>query len=480
MTPHANHHANHHGGNNGGLVISAVAETLASGSGKTTLTAALLAATKQQGAVPQAYKIGPDYLDGKIHGRIAERPCFNLDGFAMPRDKIITLLNQSTIGQPRIIEGVMGLFDGARGASRHGSGNTAAITRDFGFALLLLVRGDENPQAIATMVQPIATQYRLLAVVVNEVKKIAVDKNQWQDCWRNHNLPTPLVFLRQQDFTLPHRHLGLHQAEEWDDTTWRDTRHNLMQLARDFETACGPALWREILAASLVREPIAQNNIAQENSPSAARQPSGAPYRLAVARDRAFGFIYPHHLFFWQQKNIDVSFFSPLADETPANNADAIFLPGGYPELHLRELSNAKQFFQNLRQTKSLVYGECGGFMMLGQEIIDGAGVAFPALGLLPHRTSFAKPSLHLGYRHLQPYQKNLSPNQQAFFSLLFDDSRYGHEFHYCANLSPQTAAPLFSVEDSLHNKLGDYGEVASNGHGHGTGNIMGSFLHLL
>ena len=461
----------------GGLVISAVAKKIASGSGKTTLTAALLAAAKQRGATPQPYKIGPDYLDGKIHGRIAQRPCFNLDGFSMTRDKIITLLNQSTIGQPRIIEGVMGLFDGARMASRHGSGNTDDITREFNFALVLMVRDDESPNDIATMIGPIEKNHRLLAVVVNEIKHTTADKNQWHGAWRDHAIATPLVFLPKQDFTLPHRHLGLRQAEEWDDQTWHGVRQHMLQLARDFQTACGEVLWQEILSASEVKTTIAQGATTATAAPH---------YHLAVARDNAFSFIYPHHLLFWHQQNIEVSFFSPLRDETPATNANAVFLPGGYPELYLPILSKAKKFFQAMHNTKAVVYGECGGFMMLGQEIIDGAGTSFPALGLLSHRSSFAKPALHLGYRHLTPYKKNLSPSQQHFFSLLFDNSDYGHEFHYCACLTPsqpiQPMATLFGVSDSLRHELGDYGEVAHHhpAAGQAPNQTMGSFLHLL
>ncbi|MGI9462113.1 MAG: cobyrinate a,c-diamide synthase [Alphaproteobacteria bacterium] len=457
--------------NYGGLVVAALAKNIASGSGKTTLTAALLVAGEEKN--PHAYKIGPDYLDGKIHSRITGRACFNLDSYAMPQEKIIELLNHTPIGAPRIIEGVMGLYDGARGKSRYGAGSSNDVLKKFRFALLLVVRGDEDPNYIKQAIKKIIPQYHLLAVVVNDITGRLIKKT-WKNIWQK-NYP-PLVFLPQQNFTLPHRHLGLYQGEEWSNHAWRDLKKKFHIMAKNFKHIAGDDVWQKLWVASLVNKKILLNKktIAKPSiTPSTKKT-----YHLAVAYDTAFGFIYPHHILSWQKKNIAVEFFSPLADQTPPEKADAIFLPGGYPELHLEKLIQAKKFFfaiHKAAQAGKIIYGECGGFMMLGQYIIDKNGTSFPTLRLLPHGSDFSNNILHLGYRHILPYKKNLTTAQKKFLTKIFDKNikqpLYGHEFHYCREIAGDKH-PLFAVKDSLQKKLGDYGQVKKN--------IMGSFLHLI
>ena len=125
---------------------------------------------------------------------------------------------------------------------------------------------------------------------------------------------------------------------------------------------------------------------------------------IAIAKDEAFAFIYPHFLDFWQDHGAKIDFFSPLADEPPPANADFIFLPGGYPELHAEKLAKANRFKAGLREAAQrgvIIYGECGGYMALGEHLTDAQGKQHPMLALLPLATSFQAPKLHLGYRQL-------------------------------------------------------------------------------
>ncbi len=518
----------------GGVIVAALAEKLASGSGKTTLTAALLAHCKKHGMAPTAYKIGPDYLDGKIHARVTGRPCFNLDGFAMTDDTMTMLLNHTMdegevakdiLQQPRIIEGVMGLFDGARAPSIHGGGSSAELAKKFGFPLLLVVRQDEDADYIAASLKKIAVDYRLLAVVINDMpskpgasKPPQNEKNTktiWQTAWQKWQHATPLIFLPRQDFTLPHRHLGLHQAEEWSNEAWHMIEQQLLTMADNFKTAAGSELWQVIMDETMVRAPVVgaprevtsaltsaltSASIRAMSSPvPAPRTPRGhglqtKTIHLAIAYDAAFGFLYPHHLFFWRRRNITLSFFSPLNNEKPSRYATAIFLPGGYPELYLEKLSRATDFFSAMQvaaQNQTIIYGECGGFMMLGEKITDAKGVDFPALGLLPVRTSFAQPTLHLGYRKISFLESQ--PWQDDFFAAVFHHGdgaadlppHFAHEFHYCQEVddtpsqkkstSVVPTSPhrrLLEVKDSLGKDRGTYGMVK--------GRVMGSFLHLI
>jgi len=199
-----------------------------------------------------------------------------------------------------------------------------------------------------------------------------------------------------------------------------------------------------------------------EGVPDSGPVPRIAPLgqRIAVARDEAFAFAYPHMLEGWRAAGAEVSFFSPLADEGPAPDADAVFLPGGYPELHAGKLAGAGGFKAAMQASKALVYGECGGYMVLGEGLVDADGAHHEMLGLLPVSTSFAARKLHLGYRLLEaldgPFQGHILP---------------AHEFHY-ASIVESAPANLFAVRDSMGEDLGVKG--------HRRGRVSGSFVHVI
>jgi cobyrinic acid a,c-diamide synthase len=166
----------------------------------------------------------------------------------------------------------------------------------------------------------------------------------------------------------------------------------------------------------------------------------------------------------WRRRGAAISFFSPLADEAPAADADAIYLPGGYPELHAGVLAGAQNFRQALigaAERGVRIYGECGGYMVLGEGLVDGEGRRHEMLGLLPVVTSYEKRKRHLGYRRV-------SPLDGAFF----DRPMTAHEFHYSTVVSEGHANRLFQVTDALGNDLGAAGLRR--------GQVAGSYLHLI
>jgi cobyrinic acid a,c-diamide synthase len=188
--------------------------------------------------------------------------------------------------------------------------------------------------------------------------------------------------------------------------------------------------------------------------------------RIAVARDVAFGFAYESLLEGWREAGAELTFFSPLADEAPGEDADAVYLPGGYPELHAARLAASHSFMDGLRGPASrgaAIYGECGGFMVLGQGLIDASGTGHQMAGLLPVTTCFAKPGLHLGYREIRLARTTPLGHAGAGFR--------GHEFHY-ASLVEIEGPPLFHASDGTGAPLGPMGAVQ--------GSVMGSFLHLV
>jgi cobyrinic acid a,c-diamide synthase len=195
--------------------------------------------------------------------------------------------------------------------------------------------------------------------------------------------------------------------------------------------------------------------------------PPFAARRLAIAEDAAFAFVYPHLLRAWKERGTALLPFSPLADEAPDAGADGIFLPGGYPELHAARLAASRIFLDGLRraaQAGTPVYGECGGYMALGETLTDAEGVPHRMAGLLPLATSFAARRLHLGYREVTLAASGPLGEAGSVFR--------GHEFHYASVLGEGPAEPLFRARDGLGADLGPAGLRL--------GSVMGSFLHLI
>jgi cobyrinic acid a,c-diamide synthase len=188
---------------------------------------------------------------------------------------------------------------------------------------------------------------------------------------------------------------------------------------------------------------------------------------IAVARDEAFCFAYNAVLAGWRRRGAELAFFSPLADEPPDADADAVYLPGCYPELWADRLASAEVFMAGLRQAAvkgAVIYGECGGYMVLGDALIDREGRSRRMSGLLPLVTSFAERRLHLGYRRAILRTGTPLGTADAVFR--------GHEFHYATITWQGAATPLFSVFGSADERLGAYGLRQ--------GSVFGSFIHLI
>ena len=182
--------------------------------------------------------------------------------------------------------------------------------------------------------------------------------------------------------------------------------------------------------------------------------------RIAVARDDAFAFAYPAMLEGWRRAGAEIVAFSPLADEAPDPRADAVFLPGGYPELHAGRLAVQPCFPRRAARRSrrgAVVYGECGGYMVLGRALTDAAGGVHAMAGLLPIATSFATRRLSLGYRTVK--LARAAPLGSA------GTTYRGHEFHY-ATVTDEGENPLFEASDAQRQPLGGIGARQRRGNG--------------
>lgn len=410
----------------------------ASGSGKTLVTLALLRAFRNAGLRVASAKAGPDYIDPRFHEAATGRPCYNLDPWAMPPDVQRTLLAAlARDADLVIVEGVMGLFDGPAG----GGGASADLAAGLGLPVILTVDCRHQAQSAAALVHGFAT-YRpeidFAGVILNRVA------SPRHEALLRQALEGQVLAAMTDDPSLnwPSRHLGLVQAFENPDLE--------SFIATAAAKLCDDALLARIMALAA---PVA----AAPDSPLL--PPLGQ--HMAIARDQAFGFLYPHLADGWRQAGAELSFFSPLADEVPDPAADAVFLPGGYPELHAGRLAAASRFLAALASHEGLIYGECGGFMVLGERLTDAGGVSHRMAGLLPVSTSFARRQLHLGYRRLTPLG-----------GLPWQGELGGHEFHYSTLSESGQGEPLFAARDAAGADLPPMGLRR--------GKAMGSYAHVI
>ena len=428
-----------------GLIVAAAA----SHSGKTIVTLGLIAALRVRGHRVAAAKCGPDYIDPRFLAAASGGDAVNLDPWAMAEGRIMARLAGQARGSDFvIIEGVMGLYDGGTG----GAGSTADLARITGLPVVLIVSAQSLAQsaaAIATGFAHMAQGFDVAGAIINGV---ASDRHAAliREGFAASDVPLLGLVRRDPALALKSRHLGLVQAGE------HDTLGRLIESAGEV-VADGVALDRLIDLTG----PVAGGDNGKAPG-SSSLPPLGR--NLAIARDTAFAFAYPHLLADWQAAGASISFFSPLADEPPGTHADAVYLPGGYPELYAGQLAAAGQFKTGLQDAAArgaLIYGECGGYMALGEALIDADGTRHAMAGLLPLVTSFQARKLSLGYRRLRPLGG--APFPVAFSA---------HEFHYSTIVSESAAERLFAAETVGGQALGEIGSQR--------GRVMGSFAHAI
>jgi cobyrinic acid a,c-diamide synthase len=432
-----------------GLIVAAPA----SGSGKTLVTAGLLRLLHDRGVNVAAAKTGPDYIDPTFHALAGAARCINLDLWAMrPATLAALVADLEATAELVLCEGVMGLFDGTGPDGEDGS--TAALAKATGWPVVLVVDARHQGASAAALIGGFARHDAALPLAGVIFNRVAGPRHQALLATAMARRLPEIALLgglpQDPALALPERHLGLVPAEE---------------------TAAAEAVI--VRTAAMVAAHIEIDGLVALARPSLlASHPLPVPLpplggRIAVAHDDAFLFAYPAVLEGWRRQGAELTFFSPLADEAPTAGADAIYLPGGYPELHAARLAAGECFLTGLRHAAArgaAIYGECGGYMVLGETLEDAAGDVHPMAGLLPLATSFAERRLHLGYRDATL----LSDGPLGMSGGMFR----GHEFHYATILSEGGGEPLFAAADADGTALGPVGRV--------DGRIMGSFLHLV
>jgi len=364
----------------------------ASGQGKTTITAGLARYHRRLGRRVRVFKTGPDFLDPMILARASGAPVQSLDLWMVGEAACRTLLAQAAAAADLIlIEGVMGLYDGTP--------SSADLATTFGVPITAVISAKAMAQTFGAVAFGLAN-YRpdvpFHGVFANRVGS-ARHAQMLEEA-----LPPGLKWTgyiaSKDDIELPDRHLGLHQADEIADLDARLDR----------------------AADALAETPLVELPPAVEfGSPVRAELPALLDgMHIAIARDAAFAFIYPANVVLLETLGAQVTYFSPLADEAVPPNADALYLPGGYPELHAPRLAGNRRSADTIREHaasgKPLV-AECGGMLYLLETLTDADGQRTPMLSVLPGHATMQKRLASLGMQQLDGVHGTMT----------------GHTFHY-------------------------------------------------
>ena len=389
-----------------------------SGSGKTTMTCALLMALKRRGCAPCAFKSGPDYIDPMFHRAVLGVESRNLDLFFSAPDTVRTLYARGAAGHgAAVCEGAMGFYDGLGGVSDRASAWHLADT--LGLPVLLVAEPKGQSLTLAAELNGLVnfrTPSHIAGILLNNCTA------------RMHALLAPMLeketglpvlgFLpKLPEAVIGSRHLGLYTAAEVE---------NLQQkLALLADAAEEHIDWPRLLALC-EKEPPAL--------PEKAPQPP-ARVRIAVAQDEAFCFTYAETLEAFRDAGAEVVFFSPLRDTALPENIGGLYLPGGYPELHARELSENTSLLHEIKrkiESGLPTAAECGGFLYLGQSLTDAEGQSWPMAGVLPGEAKDAGRLVRFGYAALSADSDSMLFRAGESFPI--------HEFHHWDSTANGTA----------------------------------------
>ena len=389
-----------------------------SGSGKTTMTCALLMALKRRGCAPCAFKSGPDYIDPMFHRAVLGVESRSLDLFFSAPETVRTLYAKGAAGHgAAVCEGAMGFYDGLGGVSDRASAWHLADT--LGLPVLLVAEPKGQSLTLAAELKGLVnfrTPSHIAGILLNNCAA------------RMHALLAPMLeketglpvlgFLpKLPEAVIGSRHLGLYTAAEVE---------NLQQkLALLADAAEEHIDWPRLLA------------LCEKEPPALPVQPETPParVRIAVARDEAFCFIYAETLEAFRDAGAEVVFFSPLRDTALPENIGGLYLPGGYPELHAKELSENTSLLREIKQKIESglpTAAECGGFLYLGQSLTDAEGQSWPMAGVLPGEAKDAGRLVRFGYAALSADSDSMLFRAGESFPI--------HEFHHWDSTANGTA----------------------------------------
>lgn len=407
-----------------GLIVAGTHSSV----GKSSIAVGLMRCLKNRGHSVKPFKVGPDYIDPGHHRTASGKPSYNLDSWMCTPEYIADLFcDLVTSGDICVIEGVMGLFDGAD--STKPTGSTAQIAHLLGVPIVLVIDGSMMARSVGALVQGF-TQFddklNVIGVITNRVNSPGHGKIL-KEAIEHYTSAKFIGYLpNRNDLEIPERHLGLHLTHEQEPHLYENWASHIEQ---------------HLDVGGLLKS-LSQQKLKKDSSSLGFRRWKRnferKPFSVAIARDEAFQFLYQDTLDLIRYYGGAIEYFSPLKDSSLPDNTDWIYLPGGYPELHAKQLNENTRILQAIKtfsDSGGLIIGECGGLMYLGHSLVDKQGDTYRMTGVFDFITSMKDKRLTIGYRKL----KYSHPGQDSPPLVLT-----GHEFHH-SNFQKNTETSLMN-----------------------------------
>ena len=424
----------------------------ASGVGKTTVALAIMAGLRRRGLVVQPFKCGPDFLDTGHHTRICGRKARNLDTWMLSEEANRCVLQNAACGADVVVaEGMMGLFDGKSGNTETGS--TAEIAKLLKLPVVLVVDAAKTSRSIAAVVlgfEMFDPELRLAGVILN---RVATERHyEMLRAAIETSCKTRILGWLPRDpaIAIPERHLGLQGAAEAavEDDAAIDTLAGLAAKYFDLDSLLN--LQCELDLTQTAKESL----------------PLGERVRIGVPSDHAFSFYYEDNLDLLREQGAEIVRFSPLRDRSLPASLDALYLGGGYPELHAERLSSNRQMIENVHAFAASgrpIYAECGGMIYLSESLKTTDGVTYAMAGVLPLSIQMTAKLVRFGY-------VTVEFTEDCLLGLKGTTVR-GHSFHYSSIVSRGDIATSYRLQYSMSGK--------EELEGFRQGNVLASYVHL-
>ncbi len=384
-----------------------------SGVGKTSIAIGIMGALARKGRRVQGFKIGPDFLDTSFHTAVTGRPSRNLDSWMMPIARIPSIFASGCQGADiAVIEGVMGVFDGIDGKSEVAS--TSEVAKMLKAPVLLVIDAYGLAGSAAALVlgyKNLDPRLRLSGVILNRVAGDTHAQMCSEAIARHSKVPVLGAIPVDPNIRLPERHLGLVPASEMKDGKVLDTIIDKVEAHVDLDRV--EALAQSAGQIPAPERPTTQHKIQRDKT------------TIAIAKDQAFNFYYQENLDRLAEAGARLEFFSPLNDNSIPDDANGLYIGGGYPEVHAKALSENNPMLQSISKLAMdgmPVYGECGGLMYLTKSIQDMEGTEYKTVGLLDAKTNMVR-KLTLSYTLAKSMKPNILTRAGSIVK--------GHEFHF-------------------------------------------------
>jgi cobyrinic acid a,c-diamide synthase len=426
-----------------------------SGVGKTTVALAIMAGLRRRGLAVQPFKCGPDFLDPGHHTRICGRTARNLDTWMLSVEANRSVLRNAARGADVVVaEGMMGLFDGKNGSAEIGS--SAEIAKLLRLPVVLVVDAAKSARSVAAMVlgfEMFDAELRLAGVILNRVAG-GTHYEMLREAIESSCTTKILGWLPLEPaIGIPERHLGLHGAAE-------QAAHSQQAAIDAFA-----ALAAQHLNLDGLLELECGLEMAGVEPVLVATSASADVVRVGVPSDHAFSFYYEDNLDLLQEQGAEIVWFSPLTDASLPSGLDALYLGGGYPELHAEQLSGNRQMLEEVRAFAASgrpIYAECGGMLCLSEMLSVGEN-SYAMAGVLPLSMQMTDRLVQFGYVTVEFTEDCLLGRKGTVVR--------GHSFHHSRIVSQGSVATNYHVQYSMSGK--------EEFEGFRQGNVLASYIHL-